>query len=55
MFFGLQISALDASAPVPDRLAQVFNLALSATCRAMQKQTEDGDDEYLVRFFTQMH
>ncbi len=44
----IQISALDTSAPVPDRLAQVFNLALLATCRAMQNQYDECEDENLV-------
>lgn len=43
-----QISALDTSTPIPDRLAQVFNLALSATCRALQTKHEEGDDEHLA-------
>lgn len=46
--FLFQISALDTSAPFQDRLSQVFNLSLLATCKALQNQYDDNKDENLV-------
>lgn len=43
-----QISALDTSTPICDRLSQVFNLSLLATCKALQSQYDENEDENLV-------
>lgn len=47
-----QISALDTNAPIQDRLCQAFNLSLLATCKAMQNQYDESEDDNLVHLFT---